>query len=213
MGAYKENQEEQKHRYEYAKDNFWIIVFSSFISAFLFITVFYNDRPFMRYVFNFPTPTDYEFYLVSFSILIGLRWWWFGLPSYIMFILDKTPYLSEKIPKKLIKGRRRTMNDFFFQETIRSDEIPRVKELKYFSKGKYDVSTLFNYNPETCTPDEHGTSRIISYFRDMRNERTIKLTESRNKKRQIQQKRHLPDITKDTHREAITLPLHKRRSI
>ncbi|HHO42564.1 MAG TPA: hypothetical protein ENN12_04310 [Epsilonproteobacteria bacterium] len=180
--SYKENLQEFKKRVEYKRETFWVYFLGSFAVSLFLVHLFFeesDDSSLIQYFFNIPHGSQLNFYLFFGVAFLFFRWWWKGLPFYIL----KLPYVQSLAPKWMIRGREKTLEDFFYQGVIISDELPRSKVLQYLSDGKYDISNLFDYNPNTRKKDEDATARIVSYFRDHKREKIVKNTKSRDEEK------------------------------
>ncbi len=202
MSSFKDNLDEQRQRGKYQKEHFWaIFLLSSIIGSVLLTFLGFSDVHFIGYIFFVPNlGVTANFYILGFVGLIGFRWWWNGIPSYIMYfsrkvgsffagfrsILDKVSFFkgitkafastvdyfspSEDTREKIIKGRRNQLEEFFYPKTTISDELPRVERFKYFKTKSYHIGNLFDYDAVTLKEDEQGTNRIIALFRDKKTE-------------------------------------------
>lgn len=214
MSAFKDNLEEQRQRGKYQKEHFWAMFFLSFVIGSVFLTFLgFSEVHWVAYLFYVPNFGETSiFYLIGFVGLVGYRWWWYGIPSYVMYVvthintlfsklralIDKAPFLrgltkavastiSYVLPnsanqKRIIEGRESQLQSFFYPKVTITDELPRAKNFNYFKTKTYHIGNLFNYDAITLKKDENGTARIVSLFRDKKTELLKKRAKSKDVK-------------------------------
>ena len=211
MSAFQENLKEYKKRVEYAQGRWFLFSIALFISSSLIVyVVFDSDNPdngFLNYLFNAPHGKYPTFYLFFGSVWALLYFWWYGLPEFAAKPIERIAGKVLSVPSvktfvfddlkisppsyDILRGRRRALDNFFYQTVTFSDELPRSKRYKYLVCKEYDISNMFDFNPATFKKNKNGTKRIISYFRDGQRERLVAKTRVRDKKKREEAIRRL----------------------
>jgi len=201
MSAFKDNLEEQRQRTKYQKEHFWAIFFLSFIFGIIFLSFLgFSEQHWFTFLFYVPNSgATSTYYLLALSIYIVVRIWWNGIPSFVLKLFSpfykittsikkktiKTPLLSSLFSsltlnkftrKRLINGKMKEMDLFFYPKTSINDGLARVSKTKYFRSKKYHLGNIFDYNGTTMKENNSGTKRIISLFRDSKREKIKKRT-------------------------------------
>ncbi|CAA6806907.1 MAG: Unknown protein [uncultured Sulfurovum sp.] len=176
MGGYKHNLEEQKALQDYRSENSWFVLLGVFLFAVVVIFFLYDEEtPLITYFFNFPFFNNKLFYGVSFIFLVGIRWWWYGLPKSIVKVFEKIPmtdtFKDEINYTELISGKQAILENFFYPPVDVVDSMPRIYNMKFLSSKNLSIQNLFNYCPIKKEIDPNGTYRVISYFRDHHREK------------------------------------------
>lgn len=214
MSAFKDNLEEQRQRHKYQKEHFWAIVFISSVIGITVLTFMgFSEVHWIAYFFYVPNfGATSTFYVVGIIAFIYYKWWWDGVPAYVMFfvkglmgffsklraIMDKISFLrgltkaiektanyilpSNSLANRIIRGKKKSLEEFFYPKTKITDELPRVDKFSYFKTKGYHIGNLFDYDAQTLKKDENGTKRIIALFRDKKTELIKKKTASRDPK-------------------------------
>ena len=196
MSAFKDNLEEQRQRHKYQKENFWAIFSISFLFGIVALSFLgFSEQSWITYFIYIPNlGATYPFYVVGLLFLLWYRWWWKGIPKYILILLSplykSLIFLKNKFKKnkliysifeglsinkftrrKLVNGKEKELNRFFYPKSVIVDGLPRKKNFKYLRNSIYHIGNLFDYNAQTFMVDEEGTNRIISFFRDAKMEK------------------------------------------
>jgi len=206
MSAFKDNLEEQRQRSKYQKEHFWAILILSFILGSIFLLFLgFSEVHWIGILFYVPNFGETStFYLLGLLFMFGLRWWWYGIPTYVLYVVNKIGFVLSRVEgflnrfhffvgftksissflkntvfsEKIVKGRSEQLVDFFYPKTIISDELPRVTSFKYFKTKIFHIGNIFDYDALAMISDKDGTNRIIALFRDKKTEQLKKRTKS-----------------------------------
>jgi len=196
MSAFKDNLEEQRVRRKYQKEHFWaIFIISGVIGLFFLGFLGFSEQHWVTYLFYVPNFGEtMPYYIIALFFLLGYRWWWFGLPSYITWVIEKIGKLanllmitkifsfilpSKETYEKMKKGKKEILNEFFYPKVTISDELARVSRLFYFYTKRHNIKEFFNFTALKIDKggvayDENGTNRIINLFRDKEREALVR---------------------------------------